>query len=80
MHEDFLPSVLVNDANKVFFVSFKNVNSAHLADFLPVIEKNVERVSVVNVFEDHNTFAEFCSEISGIHSAAHDILGWVKSV
>lgn len=70
----------MNDADEVLFVSFKNVDSAHLADFLPVVEKDVKGVPVIDIFEDHNTVAEFCSEISGIHSAAHDILGWVKSV
>ena len=64
----------MNNTNEVFFVSFQYIYSAHLADFFPIVEKNIYSISVVSIFEYNKVLSKFCPEIAGIHTAPHNEL------
>ena len=61
--EHFLPSVLVDDSDEIALMSLQNIDAGHLANLLPVVEKNIQGIAIIDIFEGNNVLTEPGSEV-----------------
>ena len=50
-----------------------------MANLLPVVEKYVKSIAVIDVFEGNDVLTEFSTKIMGIHAATYDVLCWAQT-
>ena len=63
----------MNDADIIALVSFEDVDAAHLTNLLPIVEQDVQCITIVGIFESYYVVAKFCPKVTGVHSLANDI-------
>lgn len=69
----------MDDADESMLMPFENVDTGHFTYFLPVVEKDVNGVAIVDVFEGNDVVAKLCTKIMGVHAATDNIFSRMKS-
>ena len=70
----------MNNTDEVTLMAFHNVDARHLANFLPVVEEDIDRVTVVHILEGNNVITKFGTKVTRVHTLATNVFSGMHTI